>query len=48
MNFDNNTRPIDEIREFYDGFIIEDCAHSCYTPGAGSKGDVENWSIQAC
>ena len=29
--------PIDEIREFYDGFILEDCAHSCYTPGAGSK-----------
>ena len=39
--------PIDEIREFYDGFIIEDCAHSCYTPGAGSKGDVGVWSFQA-
>lgn len=39
--------PIDEIREFYDGFIIEDCAHSCYTPGAGSKGDVAVWSFQA-
>ena len=23
--------PIDEIRKFYDGLIIEDCAHSCYT-----------------
>ena len=39
--------PIEEIRSFYDGFIIEDCAHSCYTPGAGSKGDVAVWSFQA-
>lgn len=39
--------PIEEIREFYDGFIIEDCAHSCYTPGAGRKGDVGVWSFQA-
>ena len=39
--------PIDEIREFYDGLIIEDCAHSCYTPGAGMKGDVAVWSFQA-
>ena len=39
--------PIDEIREFYDGLIIEDCAHSCYTPGAGQKGDVAIWSFQA-
>lgn len=38
---------IDEIREFYDGLIIEDCAHSCYTPGAGTKGDVAIWSFQA-
>ena len=39
--------PIDEIREFYDGLIIEDCAHSCWTPGAGTKGDVAIWSFQA-
>ena len=39
--------PIDKIREFYDGFIIEDCAHSCYTEGAGSKGDAAVWSFQA-
>lgn len=39
--------PIDEIRNFYDGFIIEDCAHSCWTPGAGTKGDVAVWSFQA-
>jgi perosamine synthetase len=39
--------PIDEIRSFFDGFILEDCAHSCYTPGAGTKGDVAVWSFQA-
>jgi len=39
--------PIDEIRKFYDGLIIEDCAHSCYTPGAGTQGDVAVWSFQA-
>ena len=38
---------IDKIREFYDGFILEDCAHSCYTPGAGTKGDIAVWSFQA-
>jgi perosamine synthetase len=38
---------IDGIREFYEGPVIEDCAHSCYTPGAGSKGDVAIWSFQA-
>ena len=39
--------PIDEMREFYDGYIIEDCAHSTYTPGAGTKGDIAVWSFQA-
>tara|TARA_S200002703_G_scaffold3379_1_gene4868 strand:+ start:880 stop:2046 length:1167 start_codon:yes stop_codon:yes gene_type:complete len=39
--------PIEEIRKFYDGLIIEDCAHSCYTPGAGMQGDVAVWSFQA-
>jgi dTDP-4-amino-4,6-dideoxygalactose transaminase len=39
--------PIDELRDFFDGFILEDCAHSCYTKGAGSKGDVAVWSFQA-
>ena len=39
--------PIDEIRKFYDGLIIEDCAHSCYTEGAGTKVDVAVWSFQA-
>ena len=39
--------PIEEIRKIYDGIIIEDCAHACYSPGAGSKGDVAVWSFQA-
>ena len=26
---------------------MEDCAHSCYTPGAGTKGDIAVWSFQA-
>ena len=39
--------PIEEIRKVYGGFIIEDCAHSCYTPGAGMLGDVAVWSFQA-
>jgi len=39
--------PINEIREFFDGFIIEDCAHSCYTEGAGQQGDAAVWSFQA-
>ena len=39
--------PIKEIRSFYDGFILEDCAHSCYTPGAGLQGDAAVWSFQA-
>jgi perosamine synthetase len=38
---------IDEIREFYDGFVLEDCAHACFTQGAGIKGDAAVWSFQA-
>tara|TARA_R100000234_G_C4984239_1_gene172442 strand:- start:534 stop:1340 length:807 start_codon:yes stop_codon:yes gene_type:complete len=39
--------PIEAIRKFYDGLIIEDCAHSCYTPGAGQASDIAVWSFQA-
>ena len=39
--------PINEIRNFYDGFILEDCAHSCYCKGAGSYGDAAVWSFHA-
>jgi perosamine synthetase len=39
--------PIKELREHFDGLIIEDCAHSCWTPGAGLQGDMAVWSFQA-
>lgn len=38
--------PIQEIRKFFKGLIIEDCAHSCYVPGSGLEGDVAIWSFQ--
>jgi|TARA_B110001454_G_scaffold216731_1_gene240534 dTDP-4-amino-4,6-dideoxygalactose transaminase len=47
VNFNGTPAPIDEIRKVFGGFIIEDCAHSCYTEGAGTKGDVAVWSFQA-
>ena len=47
VNMNGVPAPIDEIRKFYKGLIIEDCAHSCYVDGAGTKGDVAIWSFQA-
>ena len=47
VNYAGIPADIDPIREYFDGLIIEDCALSCYTPGAGSKGDVAIWSFQA-
>ncbi len=35
------------LREVFDGFILEDCAHSCYTDGAGRGGDAAVWSFHA-
>ena len=35
------------LRKVFGGFILEDTAHSCYTPGAGLGGDVAVWSFQA-
>lgn len=35
------------LRKAFKGFIIEDTAHSCYTPGAGMGGDAAVWSFQA-
>ena len=35
------------LRKVFGGFILEDTAHSCYTPGAGQGGDVAVWSFQA-
>jgi perosamine synthetase len=37
----------DALRKVFGGFILEDCAHSCWTPGAGHGGDVAVWSFQA-
>ena len=39
--------PIDDIRTKFGGFILEDCAHSCYVQGAGTLGDIAVWSFQA-
>ena len=36
-----------KLRKSFGGFIIQDCAHSCWTPGAGLGGDVAVWSFQA-
>jgi len=47
VNMSGIPAPIDEIRKVFGGLIIEDCAHSCYTEGAGTKGDVAVWSFQA-
>jgi perosamine synthetase len=47
VNYAGVPAPHEAIREFYDGFILEDCAHSCYTPGAGRGGDAAVWSFQA-
>ena len=37
----------ENIRKKFGGFILQDCAHSCWTPGAGLDGDVAVWSFQA-
>ena len=35
------------LRKVFGGFILEDCAHSCWTEGAGLGGDCAVWSFQA-
>ena len=35
------------LREKFDGLIIEDCAHSLGTPGAGRYSDIQIYSFQA-
>ena len=35
------------LRKKFGGFIIQDCAHSCWYPGAGLDGDASVWSFQA-
>ena len=39
--------PYEQLRKGFGGFIIEDCAHSCYTTNAGLGGDIAIWSFQA-
>lgn len=47
INYAGIPADIKAIRKFFDGPIIEDCALSCYFPGAGRQGDVAIWSFQA-
>ncbi len=35
------------IRGKFDGLVIEDAAHACYTPHAGEYADITVWSFQA-
>jgi len=37
----------ESLRKVFGGFILQDCAHSCWTPGAGLGGDCAVWSFQA-
>jgi len=47
INYAGIPADIKSIRKIFDGPIIEDCALSCYYPGAGRQGDVAIWSFQA-
>lgn len=47
VNYAGVPANVEGIRNFFDGFILEDCAHSCYTEGAGRQGDAAVWSFQA-
>ena len=47
VNYAGVNSDIKSLRHFYNGPIIEDCAWSCYTEGAGSRGDVAVWSFQS-
>jgi perosamine synthetase len=47
VNYAGVPADISGLRELFDGFILEDCAHSCYTEGAGRESDAAVWSFQA-
>lgn len=47
VHFSGVLSDVAALREVFDGPIIEDCAHSCWTPGAGQQGDFGVWSFQA-
>ena len=34
------------LKRKFDGLVIEDAAHACYTPGAGKYADITVWSFQ--
>jgi len=38
---------IKAIKAKFNGLVIEDAAHACYTPGAGEHADITIWSFQA-
>lgn len=38
---------IKDIRNKFDGLVIEDAAHAMHTPGAGEDADITIWSFQA-
>jgi len=37
---------IQALKRKFDGLVIEDAAHACYTPGAGKYADITVWSFQ--
>ena len=37
---------IQALKAKFDGLVIEDAAHACYTPGAGKYADITVWSFQ--
>lgn len=38
---------IQALKRKFNGLVIEDAAHACYTPGAGKYADLTVWSFQA-
>jgi dTDP-4-amino-4,6-dideoxygalactose transaminase len=38
---------IQALKRKFDGLVIEDAAHACYTPEAGKYADITIWSFQA-
>ena len=38
---------IQGLKAKFDGLVIEDAAHACYTEGAGQHADITVWSFQA-
>jgi len=47
VNSHGRLADIKAIKEKFKGLIIEDCAHSMFTQGAGDYSDIQVWSFQA-